>query len=145
MEILQTTTVTLRTWTGQSAIKIEKRAFRIKNGRWSLWTVEGEDGIGDGDDDVVGRKLADLVLGEVRSPVGVGEEEVQKVVLEGGPWRDGLGVNDVAVEVWVGRGVCWRLMHRIERVGAGRGAEGSEVCYYEFWPLVEGVGEGGRE
>ena len=64
MELLQMTTVNLRTSTGQSATKVEKRAFRIKNGLWSLWSVDGCD--------AVSSKMADLTMGEVEWTQRVG-------------------------------------------------------------------------
>lgn len=143
MELLQTTIVNLRTWTGLSATVVEKRVFRIKNGRWTLWSA-GEGGFGD----AVGEKLADLTMGEVRAPErvggssgssewGWGTEVVQRVGLNGGPWRDGRGAHALAVCVWVGRRVGWTAMHLVERVG------GSEFCSDEFWPVGEGQGGGG--
>ncbi|KAF6235515.1 hypothetical protein HO173_006198 [Letharia columbiana] len=40
VELMQTTSVDLRTWDGQTAIKTEKRAFRIGNGEWSMWAAQ---------------------------------------------------------------------------------------------------------
>lgn len=164
MELVQTTTINLRTWSGLSATKVEERVFRIKYGRWTLWSVE--QGFGDA---VVGGKLADLTIGEVRAPErvggllmfgsgsgsGSGTDVMQRVGLTAGPWRDGRGVNAMAFGVWVGRQVTWTAMHLVDRTGGSEvvdrvgGSEvvdrvgGSEVCSDEFWPIGEGQGGGG--
>lgn len=133
-ELIQTTLINLRTWNGQTATKIEKRAFRIRNGGWSLWAVQAVDGV-----DVVRWKLADLTLCEVASPAQVGptgQDVVQKAALKGGPWQDGRGTNAVAMCVWVGRKTCWQLSHQIDREVLGA----SEISNDEFWPAEEGGG-----
>lgn len=136
MELMQTTIMNLRTRYGQTATKIEKRAFRIRNGLWSMWAVHTDEGF-----DVVGWKVADLTLVEVASPKRVGAtaaEVVQKAALRGGPWQDGRGANAMAMCVWVGRQLVWQLTHQVDRRVDGV----SEVCGDEFWAAVEGEGEG---
>lgn len=86
-------------------------------------------------------KLADLTLSVAGGPERVGPAEgdaVQKAALNGGPWRDGQGVNAVAMCVWVGKQPCWQLMHQVDR----QKPAASEVCSDEFWPVVEDAGNG---
>ena len=135
MELLQTTTINLRTRSGQSATQVEKRAFRIKNGQWSLWSVDEFDNVS---------KLANLMMGEVREQERVGPSEtdfVQKVALYGGPWPSALGHHAVKVWVWVGRQLYWQDVQLVVRP---RGAE-NEVFTDEFWPLVAGSDVGDLE
>ncbi len=85
--------------------------------------------------DIVGVKLVDLLIEEVRAPVMVEKSEaeaVQKVGLNGGPWKDGLGMHAVAISVWVGRQLCWQQLHRVEWLGGG-----VSECSDEFWPVGE--------
>lgn len=86
--------------------------------------------------DVVGGKLADLTLSAVPPPTpgqvgpsGGPVEPVQKVRLDGGPWR---GRHGMAMRLWVRKQLSWQLVHEIGRLG------GSEVCNDEFWSVVEG-------
>ncbi|KAM0802168.1 hypothetical protein BDR22DRAFT_845230 [Usnea florida] len=142
MEILQTTTIHLRTSDNRHATKVEKRAFRIANGQWSLWDAYTNVG---GFDVVRPSKVADLMLGEIPAPERLGPSEgdvVQKAGLEGGPWLDGHGVYLVAMCIWVRKQPCWQMMLQLDRQ---RGAV-SEECGDEFWPLGgEGEGEAARE
>ena len=119
MELLQTTTINLRTWVGLFASKIEKRAFRIRHGQWSMWAVQEVEGL-----DVVSIKLADVMLCEVASPMQmrvIEADVVQKAALRGGPWRDQHGANAMAMVVWVGRQTCWQMTRRITRQVTGVG------------------------
>ena len=140
IELLQTTTINLRTWDHRHATKVEKRAFRIANGRWSLWDVHTDVG----GYDVGGPKVADLMLGDIPAPERVGlleGEVVQKAGLNGGPWLDGHGIYLVAMCIWVGKQPCWQVMLLLDR--QRRGA--SEECGDEFWPLgAEAEGEAER-
>ncbi len=134
VELMQTTTITLRTFYGQTANVVERRAFRIKNGRWSLWGAYSEEGV-----DRVLWKLADLELCEVEMPKRGGPTEAdaaQKAVLKGGSWEDGWGMNALVMCVWMGTQPCWQSSHRIDRQEHGA----SEVCSDEFWPVVEDGG-----
>ena len=138
IELLQTTTITLRTWDNRRATKVEKRAFRIANGQWSLWDVRTDVG---GFDVVGPGKVADLTLGEIPAPERVRPSEgdvVQKAGLNGGPWLDGHGMYLVAMCVWVGKQPRWQVMLQLDRQRGGV----SEECGDEFWPLGE---EGGGE
>ncbi len=91
IELMQTTTITLRIHYGQTIKIVERYAFRIKNGRWSLWGAYSDEGV-----NRVLWKLADLELCEVETPKRGGPTEadaVQKAVLKGGSWKDGWGIN----------------------------------------------------
>ena len=140
MELVQTTTIYLRSWGGRSATIIEKRAFRISNGRWSMWNVDNVQG-----EDIVGSKVADLMLREMAAPKDVAGNGLQEARLHGGPWEDTLGTNSLTICVWVGRQLCWQSMHQIDRPGGRQVPSISQSCSDEFWPAVEGrVEEGGR-
>ena len=138
IELLQTITINLRTWDHRHATKVEKRAFRIANGQWSLWDVHTDVG---GFDVVGPTKVADLMLGEILAPERVGplaDDVVQKAGLNGGPWLDGHGVYLVAMCIWVGKQPCWQVVLQLDRQRGGV----SEECGDEFWPLGgEGKGE----
>ena len=140
IELVQTTTINLRTQDNRHATKVEKRAFRIANGQWSLWDVRTDVG---GFDVVGPSKVADLVLGEIRAPERVGpleDDVVQRAGLNGGPWLDGNVIFMVAMCIWVGKQPCWQVMLQLDRQ---RGRV-SEECGDEFWPL-EGEGKGEAE
>ena len=127
------TSVNLCTTSGDSATIEEKRAFRIKNGQWSLWRVDQFN--------VVGEKLADLTMEEVRAPQRVGPLEtdvVQKVMLFGGPWRDRFGNHSVEILIQLGRSLRWEQVEVVDRpkiTGKGR-----ELCEDEMWPIVDAGG-----
>ena len=129
MEMVQTTVINLRTHTGQSAPLFEERAFRIKNGMWSLWKIDGHD-------KAVGHKVVDFVLDEVKLPERNGPSEhdmVQKLLLRGGPWMDSRGRNKRALTVWLGKQVRWLEIHRLDQTGSGVG----QSCYDEYMPEME--------
>lgn len=129
MEMVQTTVINLRTHTGQSAPLFEERAFRIKNGSWSLWKIDGHD-------KAVGHKVVDLVLDEIKLPERNGPSEhemVQKLMLRGGPWMDSRGRNMTELTVWLGKEVCWLENHRLDQTGSGVGQFRSD----EFIPEME--------
>ena len=129
MEMVQTTVINLRTHTGQSAPLFEERAFRIKNGMWSLWKIEGHD-------KAVGHKVVDLVLDEIKLPQRNGPSEhdmVQKLLLTGGPWMDSRGRNRTALTVWLGKQVRLLELHWLDQTGSGSG----QSCYNEYMPELE--------
>ena len=134
VELMQTTIINLRTYYGQTATRVEKRAFRIKMGQWSMWAVRPDEGR-----DRISWKQADLTLDEVEAPKQGGPTEadaMQKAVLRGGPWGNERGANAMAMCVWMGKQPWWQLSHQIDRHGPGA----SEVCSDEFLPVVEGGG-----
>ena len=140
IELLQKTTINLRTWDNRHATKVEKRAFRIANGQWSLWDVHTDVG---GFDVVGPTKVADLMLGEIPMPERVGLSDgdvVQKAGFNGGPWLDGHGVSLMAMCIWIGKQPCWQMMLQLDRQRGGV----SEECGDEFWPLGE-EGKGDAE
>ena len=129
MEMVQTTVLNLRTHTGQSAPLFEERAFRIKNGSWSLWKIDGQD-------KAVGHKVVDLVLDEIKLPERNGPSEhemVQKLMLRGGPWMDSRGRNMTELTVWLGKDVCWLENHRLDQTGF----VGAQFCSDEYIPELE--------
>lgn len=139
MELFQTKTVTLQTRDGLSATVVEKKVIRIKDGRFSLWSV------GDGDV-VVGEKVADVVMAAVRTPKrtdwSFGSESgagfVQQVELEAVPWWDERGnANGWGALVFIGTTkTVWRSTHLV-KVGGNE-----EACRDEIGPVEEGRGGG---
>ena len=112
---------------------LEERAFRIKNGTWSIWTIRGHD-------KVVGYKVVDLVLDEVKPPEQNGPSEqdvVQKVVLRGRPWIDSYGRSLTSLTVWLGKEVRWLGSYGNAQSVVGMG----QCCVDEYSPEVEGEGK----
>ena len=82
-ELIQTTIINLRDRYHQTATKIEKRAFRIVDGKWSMWAVQTVHGY-----DHVAQKVTDLTMSEVAAPKQSGPragDVVQGATFQGGP------------------------------------------------------------
>lgn len=129
VELIQTTVINLRSSNGHSATKTEKRAFRIENRRWSIWTVDDHSG-----SDIVGRKVAEITFEGFTLPTNVGvtaADVVQNATLAGGPWHDRHGANAMTIRFWVNVQLVWRELHQVNLAGL---PGFHEDCRDELWP-----------
>jgi len=133
VELIQSTTMNHKTHSDRSFMGIEKRAFRIREGEWSVWAME-EWAPGC---HRVGGKLADLVLWDVPRPCLTDRGDLQIVHLtsqEEGGEVDGFNVGvkgNFAITLWLGARPCWEMKSQV-----GVRPEVAEVCHDEFWPMI---------
>lgn len=113
-EILQTSTIELKTKSGKEATRTEQRVFRLRqNGDWSVWNTDG--------DGVVTEKFTALTLkGEIEEDEPRNGERYQNAVLKGDKQPCMVGEEghekweqDIELQFTMGREPYWVMIHEL--------------------------------
>ena len=113
-ELLQRSTIHMTIRGGTTAIKLEKRIFRLRNGQWSVWSVQDIDG------EVAGSRLTDLELLSVITSPGPGLSQEVTLGASKIPWRTGnFWITDFTLTFFLGPNGHWKMWHHIDATPLG--------------------------